>query len=134
MTSESDLIAARQERYRQAHNTLEVPALLAWMSDKIDYSDNGIGVAHLNKTQVEELAISIFASVKDMIFTTVSLNGDKRFTTWEWTAKGVITKEVPGVDKKVGEEFDSVGVSLFWWAGEGDEDKIDKLTEYSKIF
>lgn len=63
-----------------------------------------------------------------MVFTTVSLNGSKEFTAWEWTARGVVKKEMEGVPYKVGEGFEAVGVSLVWWQGE----KIGKLVEYSK--
>ena len=64
-----------------------------------------------------------------MVFTTVSLNGSKEFTAWEWTAKGVVGKEIEGVPYKVGEGFEAVGASLFWWQGE----TIGKLVEYSKF-
>jgi hypothetical protein len=39
--SDSEFIAARQERYRVAHNTLDPEKLLACMTDEVDYSDHG---------------------------------------------------------------------------------------------
>jgi hypothetical protein len=66
-----------------------------------------------------------------MIFETVSLNGTKEFTAWEWTAKGRMLKELPGVPYKVGQEFEAVGCSLFWWDVESE--KIRTLVEYSKF-
>jgi len=68
-----------------------------------------------------------------MMFSTVSLNGDKEFTAWEWTAKGTILKEMPGVPYKVGQEFEALGCSLFWWDVESGGDKIKRMAEYSKF-
>jgi hypothetical protein len=68
-----------------------------------------------------------------MVFSTVSLNGDKEFTAWEWTAKGTILKEMPGVPYKVGQEFGALGCSLFWWDMESGGDKIQRMAEYSKF-
>ncbi|KAF8863242.1 hypothetical protein BDZ45DRAFT_670541 [Acephala macrosclerotiorum] len=136
---ERTFIEKRQENYRQAHNSLSVPTLLSWMSEDIDYSDHGIGVAHITKSGVHGLATAVFSSVKNMIFTTVSVNGDKGFTAWEWTAKGTLLKEIPGVPYKVGDEFESLGVSLFWWVEgsgkEGEEERgvIGRMAEYSRF-
>jgi hypothetical protein len=139
MTSaEQEYIASRQERYRQAHNTMSLETLDPWVSKDLDYSDHGtspfpsisilshtltnssgIGVEHITKLQLKELATGFFASTKDYIFTTVSVNGSKEFTAWEWTAKGEVVKEIPGFPFKVGEEFKMMGVTLFLvgWRG-----------------
>ncbi len=104
------------------------------MSEDIDYSDHGINVAHVPKPVLHALATTIFGSVNDMVFTTVSLNGNKDFTAWEWTSKGKIIKEIEGVPYKVGDEFEMMGCSLFWWKdGEEEEGSIVKMAEYSKF-
>jgi hypothetical protein len=68
-----------------------------------------------------------------MIFSTVSVNGTKEFTAWEWTAKGKMLKELPNVPYKVGQEFDVRGCSLFWWDVQSGYEKIKTLAEYSKF-
>lgn len=74
-----------------------------------------------------------------MIFTTLSLSGTESFTAWEWTAKGTLLKEIPGAPFKVGDEFESLGCSLFWWVeGSGKEGEyevgiIGKMAEYSRF-
>ncbi|CZR62409.1 uncharacterized protein PAC_12306 [Phialocephala subalpina] len=133
-TEERTFIEMRQEGYRQAHNSLDVSTLLSWMSQDIDYSDHGIGVVHISKSGLHDLATAVFSSVKDMVFTTVSLNGTKSFTAWEWIAKGTLLKEIPGIPLKVGDEFESMGCSLFWWKeGGGEEGSILKMAEYSRF-
>lgn len=39
--SDSEFIAARQERWRVAHNSLSADRLMALMTDDCDYSDHG---------------------------------------------------------------------------------------------
>ena len=39
--SDSEFIAARQERWRLAHNSLNADKLMALMTDDCDYSDHG---------------------------------------------------------------------------------------------
>jgi hypothetical protein len=147
--SDSEFIAARQERWRVAHNFLDPDKLMALMTEDCDYSDHGVyhnfqltsrklsnetpglGVVHINGTELRALADAVFSSVSEMIFETVSLNGTKEFTAWEWTAKGRMLKELPGVPYKVGQEFEAVGCSLFWW--DGGNGKIRILAEYSKF-
>ena len=49
---------------------------------------------------------------------------------------GVLSKEIPGLPFKVGDEVKSIGCSLFWWVGTGEdakEWKIKKEVEYSKF-
>jgi len=43
-------IEARQERYRNAHNSLDVDTLLAWFSEGIYYSDHGTDSPSMTKT------------------------------------------------------------------------------------
>jgi len=93
----------------------------------------GIGIANLDKPEVQALAMAIFSSARDMPFMTVAVDGTGRgFTAWEWTAtscarylgynldtdsvimKGEIVKEIPGVLCAVGEKYASIDVSLFW--------------------
>jgi hypothetical protein len=145
-SSEQEYIADRQERYRQAHNTMNLDTLDPWVSEDLDYSDygttpfpstlshiltnlSGVGVEHITKLQLKELATGFFASTKDYTFTTVSVNGNKEFTAWEWMANGEVVKEIPGFPYKVGEEFKMMGVTLFWWEGE----VILKMAEYPKF-
>jgi hypothetical protein len=64
-----------------------------------------VGVEHITKLQLKELATGFFASTKDYTFTTVSVNGNKEFTAWEWTAKGEVVKEIPGSPFKVGKSL-----------------------------
>jgi hypothetical protein len=40
-SSEQEYIADRQERYRQAHNTMNLDTLDPWVSEDLDYSDYG---------------------------------------------------------------------------------------------
>jgi hypothetical protein len=40
-SSEQEYIAGRQERYRQAHNTMNLDTLDPWVSEGLDYSDYG---------------------------------------------------------------------------------------------
>jgi len=47
--------------------------------------------------------------------------------------EGTIVKEIPGVPFKEGDVFKSIGASLFWW-DEGEDDKIKRMAEYSKMF
>lgn len=77
------------------------------------------------------LAEAVFSSVTQMEFETVSVNGTKEFTAWEWTAKGTMLKELPNVPYKPGQDFEARGASLFWWEGGGE--KIKVLAEYSKF-
>lgn len=54
---------------------------------------------------------------------------------WQ-TARGIVSKEIPGFPMKVGEEFKMMGCSLFWWVGTGEDAKgwkIRKEVEYSKM-
>jgi hypothetical protein len=113
--SDSDFIAARQERWRVAHNSLDVDKLMTLMTDDCDYSDHGhypfytspslsphlvlagLGKAHIDGASLRALAESVFSSVSQMGFGTVSVNGTREFTAWEWTAKGTVKKEIPGV-------------------------------------
>ena len=116
--SDSDFIAARQERWRvahNAHNALDADKLMTLMTDDCDYSDHdhyplpispslsphlmfaGLDVAHIDGPSLRALAESVFSSVSQMVFETVSVNGTKEFTAWEWTAKGTVKKEIPGV-------------------------------------
>jgi hypothetical protein len=44
----------------------------------------GLGVTGLNKEAVRGLATSVFSSCKELVFTTVSVNGSLEFTAWEW--------------------------------------------------
>jgi len=90
-------------------------------------------VAHITGAELRALAESVFSSVSAMVFETVSLNGTKEFTAWEWTAKGKISKEIPGVPYVVGQEFEARGCSLFWWDVENGGEKIKMLAEYSKF-
>jgi hypothetical protein len=46
----------------------------------------GIGVEHINKEAVAELARSVFGSFSSLVFTTVSVNGTRNFTAWEWVS------------------------------------------------
>lgn len=149
--SDSDFIAARQERWRVAHNSLDADKLMSLMTDDCDYSDHGhypfpispslsshlmfagLGVAHIDGASLRALAESVFSSVSQLGFETVSVNGTKEFTAWEWTAKGTVKKEIPGVPYAVGQEFEARGCSLFWWDMESGGEKIKVLAEYSKF-
>ncbi|KAG0649244.1 hypothetical protein D0Z07_4512 [Hyphodiscus hymeniophilus] len=94
------------------------------------------GVKNLSKEALTELAKTVFGSVKESVFTTVSVNGTKDFTAWEWTAVGVVSREIPGFPLKVGDSFKMVGCSLFWWVGTGDDArdwKIRKESEYTTM-
>jgi hypothetical protein len=46
--------------------------------------ETGLGVTGLNKEAVKGLATSVFSSCKELVFTTVSVNGNLEFTAWEW--------------------------------------------------
>jgi len=144
--ADSEFIAARQERWRVAHNSLDANKLMALMTDDCDYSDHGlqplslpepyhyltragIGVTHIDSAGLRALAEKVFSSVSQMGFETVSVTGTKEFTAWEWTAKGKVVKELPNAPLEVGQEFEAKGCSLFWWEGE----KIKVLAEYSKF-
>ena len=37
----SAFVRARQERYIECHNKLDVPKIMEWFSDDVDYSDHG---------------------------------------------------------------------------------------------
>ena len=83
---------------------------------------------------MKDLAVSVFASVTSMEFTTISVNGTKEFSAWEWTAKGTIAKEIPGVPYKLGEEFKMMGATLTWWnLKDSDVGSIKMMAEYSKF-
>ena len=47
---------------------------------------SGLGVTGLNKEAFTALAASIWASCKELVFTTVSVNGTLDFTAWEWVS------------------------------------------------
>lgn len=79
------------------------------------------------------LAEAVFSSVLQMTFETLSVNGTKEFTAWEWTAKGTMSKELPNVPYKAGQTFQTRGVSLFHWDAESGWEKIKVLAEYSKF-
>lgn len=84
-----------------------------------------------------------FLSISPFLTIHVSIGGCRLtefgVVAWEWTAKGEITKDIPGVPFQIGETFDSVGCSLFWWkegtgSGEnGGEGGIARMAEYSKF-
>lgn len=48
-----------------------------------------------------------------------------------------MSKEIPGFPFGVGEDFNMVGCSLFWWdmkgAKEGEDAKLTAVAEYSKM-
>jgi hypothetical protein len=83
---------------------------------------------------MQALAVNVFGSVTGMEFSTVSVNGTKEFSAWEWTAKGNIAKEMSGVPYKVGEEFKMMGCTLTWWnPKDSDVGSIKMMAEYSKF-
>jgi hypothetical protein len=92
-----------------------------------------LGVAHIDGASLRALAESVSSSVSQMGFETVSVNGTREFTVWEWTAKGTVKKEIPGVPYVVEQEFEARGCSLFWWDMESGGEKIKVLAEYSKF-
>jgi hypothetical protein len=49
-------VRARQQRYIERHNNLDVPKFMLWFSDDVDYSDLGLGAEHLSHTQLSALA------------------------------------------------------------------------------
>ena len=49
-------------------------------------NESGLGVTGLTKEGVKGLATGVFSSCKELVFTTVSVNGSLEFTAWEWVS------------------------------------------------
>ena len=43
-------------------------------------------MAGLNKEALTALAVSVFSSCSSLVFTTMSVNGNKDFSAWEWVS------------------------------------------------
>jgi hypothetical protein len=92
----------------------------------------------LNKQQLKAYFANMIEACDDMNMTTVSLNGDKSFTTWEWNITFKYVKKMDEVasDKELGNLevggglLKMVGVSVAWW---NEEDKIIKNHDYAKL-
>ncbi len=87
----------------------------------------GVGAIHLNKPAVLTFMANMFAACANLSVTTVSINGHKNFTTWEWnlTFNYVEPNKDAASEKKfAGETADGklirmVGASISWWNDEG---------------
>ncbi len=78
------------------------------------------------------------AACDNLNMTTVSINGDRNFTTWEWNITFNYVKKMEEIasDKELGNLeaggalLKMVGVSVSWWDA---KDKIVKNHDYAKL-
>ena len=61
-------------------------------------NESGLGVTGLTKEGVKGLATSVFSSCKELVFTTVSVNGSLEFTAWEWVSFSSLSSLVVQAD------------------------------------
>ncbi len=92
----------------------------------------------LNKTAVHTYFTNMFSSCANFDLKTVSVNGHKNFTTWEWNLTFNYVKPVAEAageaefqaDMADGRLIKMIGVSVSWWNNDG---KIVKNHEYAKV-
>jgi hypothetical protein len=92
----------------------------------------------LTKPQLLTYFSNMIAACENLEMTTVSLNGNKNFTTTEWNISFNYVKKIEEIanDKELGNlkvgggPLRMVGVSLTWW---NDEDKVINHHDYGKL-
>jgi hypothetical protein len=93
---------------------------------------------NLNKPAIRAFFTNMYASCANLKVQTVSINGHKNFTTWEWNLTFNYVK--PAAEAGGEEEFQAdmadgrlmkmIGASVSWW---NDEGKIVKNHDYAKV-
>jgi len=92
----------------------------------------------MTKPQLHSYFTNMIESCDNLNMTTVSINGHKSCTSWEWNITFNYVKKMEEIanDKELGNLevggglLKMVGVSVTWW---NDEDKIIKNHDYAKL-
>jgi len=93
---------------------------------------------NINKPAILTFFTNMFTSCANFDLKTVSINGHKNFTTWEWNLTFNYVKpasEAAGeaefqADMADGRLMRMIGVTVSWW---NDEGKIVKNHDYAKV-
>jgi hypothetical protein len=93
---------------------------------------------NIAKPAVRTFFTSMYTSCANLHLQTVSINGHKHFTTWEWNLTFNYVNPAPEAsgEKEFGKEMADgrlmkmIGVSVSWWDAEG---KIVKNHDYAKV-
>ncbi|KIW16558.1 hypothetical protein PV08_03746 [Exophiala spinifera] len=104
-------IAQRQQGFASAFQSCDVDGLMNYMSDSIDFCDYASNDLHLDKGQVRNFFARALGSSKDISIKTLSISGDKHFSTWEWALRFSL--------KSTGAEVRLLGISASWWDQDG---------------
>jgi hypothetical protein len=93
---------------------------------------------NLNKPAIHTFFSNMFASCANFDLKTVSVNGHKNFTTWEWNLSFNYVK--PALEAAGEAEFEAdmadgrlmriIGVSVSWWSDEG---MIVRNHDYARV-
>jgi hypothetical protein len=93
---------------------------------------------NLNKPAIHAFFTNMYASCGNFDLKTVSVNGHKNFTTWEWNLTFNYVKPASEAAGETdlreeladGREVKMIGVTVSWW---NDEGKIIKNHDYAKV-
>ena len=92
----------------------------------------GLDKEGLSHAKVKDLFSHTFSGFHDLKIQTRSLNGERRFTAWEWivTCKAGLGADGVMVEKNKATAKRIVGCTLMWW---NEHDKIIRNHEYMQI-
>jgi len=118
--------------------TLVSNVVLIPIDFQVAYHCEGAGQLNLTKPQLNAYFTNMIEACKDLNMTTVSINGHKNCTSWEWNITFNYVKKMEEVanDKELGNLevggglLKMVGVSVTWW---DEDDKIIKNHDYAKL-